>query len=60
MVGGAPGVAVLLCTGLDIQEGAVVDGVSGLEAQSPDYGKGSGRRENGAWDKRVCEVQICG
>lgn len=36
--------------------GAVVDEVVGLEAQSPDYQKGSGWREGGVWAKSVHEI----
>lgn len=36
--------------------GAAVDGLPGLEAQSPHYPKGSGRTEGGVWAKSVGEI----
>lgn len=52
MVGGAPGVVILLCRRLKVHKGGVSDGVPGLGALSPEYPEGAGWREDGFGDKR--------
>lgn len=52
MVGGAPGVVILLCWRLKVRKGGVADRVPGLVALSPEYPEGSGWREDGFGDKR--------
>ena len=48
------GTGQLWCRRYQVQDGVVVDG--GLQAESPDYQKGSGWREGEVWDKSVHEI----